>query len=330
MFQYQFHCGPIVVTLISDNQTLLDKVAVSLGQYNAMWQSSAKNITITFSLHNGAVTAAAGNFMTCARMNVDISPLGLYASTMAGACCEYNESKGLWAVSLPSSLLNEDLGDLLEDFINLALTTSWRELGWVPVHAASIIKDNCCVLLCASSGGGKTSLTASLIRKGWKTLGDDKLLIRIDEDKKPFAGALVHHFNLHPRSSDWFPEVGDLSLLPAYSRWTDKRKVTISSIWPNKAVINCMPTHLGEVVRRSDIQGIEIHPLTKEKILPILLKQTVLPNDRSVAGKIVSTIASVAQKLKGFRIEIGDNAYLEGADNSGVSPWVNKLEAAIL
>jgi len=330
MYQHQFCCGPVAVTLASGIPELLEKVAVSLGQYNAAWQAPSKNITITLSILDSVVEAAAGDFMTCARMNVDISPLGLTATTMAGAWCDYDESKEHWSVFLPTSLLNEDVGDLLEDFINLALTTSWRQLGWVPVHAASITKNNCCALLCATSGGGKTSLTASLIRQGWKTLGDDKVLVRIGEGNKPFAGALVHHFNLHPRSSDWFPEVGDLSLLPAYSRWTDKRKVTISSIWPDRAVISGQPTHLGEVVRRNDIKGIDVYPLAKEKILPILLKQTVLPHNLKVAGNIISTIASVAQKLKGFRIEIGDNAYLEGKRSDGRSPWMSELEAVLL
>jgi len=61
-----------------------------------------------------------------------------------------------------------------------------------------------------------------------------------------------------------------------------------------------------------------------------LLKQTVLPNDRRITAYIISTIALLAQKLKGFRIEIGDNAYLEGANDNGLSPWINNLEAAIL
>ena len=74
-------------------------------------------------------------------------------------------------------------------------------------------------------------MTAAFVRRGWRTLGDDKLLARLDADGSVRVAALLHTFNLHPSTRTWFPEVGDLERLPTYSAWTEKRKVAVSSIW---------------------------------------------------------------------------------------------------
>ena len=67
----------------------------------------------------------------------------------------------------------------IESLLSLVLTEGWRAEGWIPLHAAAVVRFDTCALICAESGGGKTSLTAALVREGWQTLGDDKLLLRI-------------------------------------------------------------------------------------------------------------------------------------------------------
>ncbi len=65
----------------------------------------------------------------------------------------------------------------IEDLLSLVLTTGWRRAGWVPLHGGGLVRDGRGLLCVATSGGGKTTFTVSLIRRGWRALGDDKVLL---------------------------------------------------------------------------------------------------------------------------------------------------------
>jgi hypothetical protein len=199
----------------------------------------------------------------------------------------------------------------MESLISLVLTEGWRSAGWVPVHAAAIIRNGICAVMCAESGGGKTSLTAAMIRKGWQTLGDDKLLLRIDGERNPELRGLVHTFNLHPRTAGWFPEVGDLTALPVYSEWTEKRKVSPESIWPGTTIDCARPTHLLQLIRIPGSSGVQVGEISPAMLLSSLLHQSVVPSEPKSAKQILSTIAATAQQMKGFSVHIGDNVYEE-------------------
>ncbi len=162
------------------------------------------------------------SYLRCSRMAVCRSPDGLIATSSSGGDLTLVRSASVdrWHMNVPTSLA--DLEEL-EDFLVLVLTTGWRCLDWIPLHAGALSRGGCCIIVCAPSGGGKSTLTAGLMRAGWRTLGDDKLLLRI-VDGRPRLAAVLHSLNLHPRTRQWFPEVGDLWLLPAYSAWTEKRK----------------------------------------------------------------------------------------------------------
>lgn len=309
MANNQFSCGPLAVTLHADTPQLLQRAAAPLSLYNVTWAGPAQRVTIFVSGTDDAAAPANGDFMTCARMTVDARQSGLYASCHSGSSCHYRSTEHDWTIAIPRTHSDDQVREDLVDFLNLALTESWRRLGWLPVHAASIMGNHSCALLCATAGGGKSTLTASMIRRGWKTLGDDKLLLRRNEDGTADAAALLHNFNLHPRTRDWFPEVGDLTGLPRYSPWTDKRKVRIESIWPGSTANRRRPTHLLAVVRQRDIRGLRLSPLPPAKVLPLLMRQTVIPRHRAQAEQILATLAATAHRLQGWQIEIGDDAY---------------------
>ncbi len=197
----------------------------------------------------------------------------------------------------------------IEDLVGLALTTAWRGLGLVPVHAGAVVHNGACALLCAPSGGGKTTLTAALIRRGWATLGDDKLLLSLGPDGRPRLEALIHTFNLHPNARRWFPEVGELAALPRYSAWTEKRKVRIADIWPGVTCERGEPTHLVRVHRHEGADGVRVRALPAAELLSILLRQTVIPNDRRLARGILATVAATAGRLVGLEVELGHDVY---------------------
>ena len=148
-----------------------------------------------------------------------------------------------------------------------------------------------------------------MIRRNWKTLGDDKLLLRQRADGIMEIKALVHAFNLYPHARKWFPEVGDLEPLPRYSVWTEKRKVCIEDIWPGKTALQGSPTHLVSIFQDKTVDGIKLTPLSANDVLSTLLRQTVIPTHRHTAQYLVDTIAKTANSLTGIAVRIGTDAY---------------------
>jgi hypothetical protein len=55
--------------------------------------------------------------------------------------------------------------------------------------------------------------------------------------------------------------------------------------------------------------GFRVTPTSRRDVVPILLRQTVIPRERALAAQILATIAAAARQLKGLRLEIGDDAY---------------------
>jgi hypothetical protein len=222
---------------------------------------------------------------------------------------------------VPDSLVEQGKLEEIEDVLSLVLTTGWRHEGWTPIHSAAVVKEHACVVICAPTGGGKTTLTAALVRRGWQVLGDDKLLLRM-RDGRPNVAALLHTFNLHPKTREWFPEVGNLEHLPRYSVWTEKRKVSISSIWSHAPAQTAEPTLLISLRRNMDVRDPIITELGEEGILETLLRQTVIPADRASARGIVSTVARTAVRLRGLSVEVPTDAYRD-------PQFLDLLESAI-
>lgn len=304
-----FYCGPLAVSLTAQSSALRDKVVEALDLYTVTWPPPLFPISIDIRERNSSTSMPNGTYMKCSRMNVDPIAGGLRAAVPSGADCVYSASDNAWSISVLLDPIDQHVPEDVEDLIGLVLTNSWRQAKWVPIHAGAIVNGSVCALLCAPSGGGKTTVTASMIRRGWQTLGDDKLLLRLQPDGSSLLAAMLHNFNLHPKTREWFPEVGDLTPLPRYSAWTEKRKVRIADIWPGSEVLHASPTHLIQLERAEQPQAVKITELAPAETLSIFLRQTVIPRDRSFAQMILSTIATTAKRLIGLRVEVGDQAY---------------------
>jgi hypothetical protein len=306
-----YFCGPLRVTVDAESRILHAKVLESLTLYDRRWPVHDHSVEIRIRSSAGAVTEpAAGNFLRCARITVDVAESGLHATTLCGARSRVwqTDTTDRWDIDVPANLIGTSNLEDVEELIILALTTGWRSAGWVPVHAAAVTDGNRCAVICAPSGGGKSTLSAAFVRRGWRTVGDDKLLLRVVDGRSQVA-SLQRTFNLHPSTSAWFPEVGDLERLPRYSTWTAKRKVKIESIWPEPAADGAHPTHLLRVRRAPESGGITHAPLGPREILTTLLRQVAIPGDRSTASHILSAIAPTARGMRGLDVVVGENAY---------------------
>lgn len=243
-------------------------------------------------------------------MSVDATPSGLYAACKSGVSGHRSPSSGRWSICVPHNAEPEWLLADIDQLVDLILTTSWRSLGWIPIHAGAVERKSCCVILAAPSRGGKTTLVTSMIRRDWKTLGDDKLLLRIRENATEIAG-LIQSVNLHPNTRKWVPEVGNLDDFPEHLYFTSnqKRTVLIEDIWPGSYVREAKPTRIAEIIRLDSQTGFRVTPINSKDTFSTLLRYTVIPNDANEAKRIMSIVAAAAKQLRGFRIEIGDDAY---------------------
>ncbi len=308
----RFGCGPVDVELTCESDRIRGKLADTFGLYNVPWPDPRTPLQLDINEAGEISELGPGRYLSCARMNVDSlrdRDNSLSATFRSGAVATGNPATGRWSVAIPRDA--DDFWTLidLESLASLVLTEAWRNAGWIPVHAGTVVHSSTCALLCAGSGGGKTTLTAALIRRGWQTLGDDKLLLRLRDDGTPELRALVHTFNLHPRSGSWFPEVGDIEQLPVYSEWTEKRKVHPDDVWSGATLTQATPTHLLDLTRNKSGKPIRIGSMTAGEVLSTLLHQTVVPGDRVKARQILGVIAATANALSGLRVDLGDDVY---------------------
>jgi hypothetical protein len=244
-------------------------------------------------------------------MFVDSTDDGLVAATASGihGSGRVGAEGDRWHMSVPSGLVAAGRLHDLEDLVGLALTTGWRSAGWVPLHAAAVANGDRVALICSESGGGKSTLTVAMVQHGWRTLGDDKLLLRIDASGAPEVRSLLSTFNLHPRTHEWVPQVGPLDGLPRYSIWTDKRRVRVKAISPGAMARRARPTHLVHLVRGEGPPELRMAALSPTDVTSTLLRQVVFPTDPTATRPMLDTLAKATGHLRGRRVEIGPDAY---------------------
>jgi hypothetical protein len=245
-------------------------------------------------------------------MNVDPAPDGLRATTTHGAVLrgKFNDAGEQWQMSVPSEIVADGWWPEIEDLLSLVLTTGWRRAGWVPLHAAALTDGHRGAIVCAAGGGGKTTFMMAMVRNGWRSLGDDKLLLR-SEGSQATVAALKLMLNVDPAVEAWFPEIGDLRDLPEYSAWTPKRRVALESLWPCSTQLTMRPTTIVALQRRRGVGTFRIEPMDATETIATLLKQTVIPHDPSQARWIAGELVACARRSAGVRIEVGDDAYVD-------------------
>jgi hypothetical protein len=222
---------------------------------------------------------------------------------------EFEMNAGRARVSVPTCPDRPAVVEEVEQQFVLLLARAWVQAGWTPIHAGTLVPpgQTTCVLLCGPSGSGKTTLTAALLRRGWRTLGDDKTLLRLQAGAS-LARPLARRFHLHPEASRWFPEAGDLTVWPRYSRWTDKRVVQIEKVWPGRLLDEATPAGLVQVERDPAGPPLTVIPLDAMETLSALMNQVVIPADATHARPLVNCVAATAARLRGARVLVGHHA----------------------
>jgi hypothetical protein len=301
----RFACGPLSVEIDSSVPEAFEALCAALELYRHDTETAdAAKLEVRHATVNAV---AAGTYLTCGRMLVDRDGDRIFASTQSGITVTRRSLEATWHVAIPTVSYDEPtIGDL-EDVLSLVFTEHWRTAGLQPLHAGCAVSPRgTSAMLCAASGGGKSTLTVALIRDGWKTLGDDKLLVARGSG---IARSLTHSFNIHPRATDWFEELAHIHELPRYSAWTEKRRVVIEDVWPGTSVAQATPQYVVRVVRDDSVGKWSLRSLTAAQLLATILDQVVIPNDRVVARAIMEAVTEIAGRTCGIELRLGSQAY---------------------
>jgi hypothetical protein len=306
--------GPLRVIFDAPAGPLLELIEATFALYDGVpWtHSPMRNVELSCTDGGAPAEGAQGSYLECARMLVDGTDHGLRATTASGGVISATFGAGgeRWSMRVSDEIMSRALWWEVEDMLSLVLTTGWRRAGWVPLHAGGLTDGRRGLLVCASGGGGKTTFTLAMARRGWHALGDDKLLVAMDGQPQRVA-AVKHMLNVDPVVQRWFPEVGDLSALPEYSAWTVKRRVSLRAFWPSAPATEMSATHLIAIERRPDARGISVSAMAPADAISTLLHQSVVPRDPRIAGPIARTLATLAQRVKAVRVTMGDDAYVD-------------------
>ena len=151
-----------------------------------------------------------------------------------------------------------------------------------------------------------------MLGRGWRTLGDDKILLRKENDGVT-AFALSQRVHLHPSLSKWFPEIGEIEKWPRYSRWTEKRMVKIEAVWPGQLIESAIPAALIQLERAENGPALQIEPFDSVGTLHSLLRQIVIPNEAKDAQPLIACAAAMAPQLRAARMTVGNNAFADSS-----------------
>lgn len=312
--QFIYDCGPARLIIDFKEAAWGDSLHGLLSQYDAPWAAPEETVHVLVendSFGNAAM-GTTGGYLKLQRLRVDCVDGKLVSIGQLGSRMEFEMNAGRARISVPLQPDPEALVEEIEQQFVLLLARAWAQAGWSPIHAGSLAprETSRCVLLCAPSGSGKTTLTASLLRRGWRTLGDDKTLLRLNAGT-PCARALARRFHLHPEAVRWFPEAGNLTVWPRYSRWTEKRVVQVEQLWPGRLLNEATPAALLQLERNPNGPAITVVPLDASGILNSLLRQVVIPGEPAHARPLVNCVAQTASRLRGARILVGNEAFAQ-------------------
>jgi hypothetical protein len=114
-----------------------------------------------------------------------------------------------------------------------------QQRGLLVLHGSMVQVRDACVLFLGNSGMGKTTLAATLARRGYSTLSDDVCAVSIAEDGVPYATSA------YPRAKMWVESLQHFGIDPAELRRvrpaSEKRTVPLESFCSaDRVPVSCL------------------------------------------------------------------------------------------
>ena len=197
---------------------------------------------------------------------------------------------------------------VFNDLLMAPLMEMLKERGFFGLHAAALTKEGTGYLFPGDSGTGKTTIALSLLKNGFQYLGDDKVLLR-REDNGIAALAFTRRFNIDPDISLHYPELGfleDLNPLPG----TTKRPFDISRVYQDTFLPRCSPKLLIHLHKTSASKS-QTSRLTSNESFARLANQTIPSLRKEITEKQLQLLADLARGTESHLLQIGED--LNGA-----------------
>jgi len=145
----------------------------------------------------------------------------------------------------------------LESVALVLLSTSYV----VPIHAACVSRYGCGMLLCGTSGAGKSSLAYGCARSGWTYTSDDASYLLRDGDRPRIIGN-SRQFRFRPSAKALFPELRGRDLTPR-AQGKPSIEVPISDLPRIVTAEEATPRYIIFLNRRTS-KTAELRPLSSE------------------------------------------------------------------
>jgi hypothetical protein len=111
--------------------------------------------------------------------------------------------------------------------------------GYIPIHAACVVKDGIAVILQASAGTGKSTLAYACLKRGYQLLAEDVVHVKIGGPQLQLWGA-PWKFHLLPDAKIFFPELaGFQPRLQMNGEW--KLEMDLENHFPGSPVVCAGP-----------------------------------------------------------------------------------------
>ena len=151
MFKDAYQCGPVEVCVLTPTEALREIIAANFNLYNVPWSETEARIDLDVFESDEPCGMLSGNYLTAQRTNVDATETGLSATSPSGARAAFSSKENRWTLTVPSGPLEIWPLTDMEHLLSLVLSTTWRQTGWVPMHAGAVTNGTACAMLCATS-----------------------------------------------------------------------------------------------------------------------------------------------------------------------------------
>lgn len=190
------------------------------------------------------------------------------------------------------------LWDGLEWTIMTRILQNTREC--IQLHASGIDAGGNALLLVGPSGSGKSSLALSLLRKGWKCLSDEVILLNPENNR---VMPLPRSFRIDSRTLGLFPELADKLSGDAYTGGSGKARVDPALVREHWVAGSSAPAWL-VFPRYRPGNSNDLIPIGDTDAMTALIGQSINLLDHGEGG--LETLLRLVRNCRCFRFNTGD------------------------
>ncbi len=166
-------------------------------------------------------------------------------------------------------------------------------------HAAAVGDERGAVLLAGPGGSGKTTTTAACLRDGMTFVGDNYVLVSLDDE--PVAHAIYSNVKLRDGTLELLPGLGEA---PADREQGEKLVIDVRRAWPSQLAAS-LPVQAIAVMCIGNEAATRVLPASPVEALLALAPTTVyqLPDN----GRVLRHMAELVRRTRAFKVELGPN-----------------------